>query len=250
MRITLFIPCLTDAFTPRAAVAIVKILEYLGHDVDVPATQTCCGQPMFNAGFHVEAKRLVTRMLDVFDGDATVVTPSGSCAALIRHHAPTLYAAGTPERQRVENLGGRLYEFVEFLVRVERMDLAAHDVRWDGDVTEHFPCHGRGIGLGDETMSLLRGIAGVRLHPLEHRDQCCGFGGTFAVKQPAISGGMLREKVSCIAATGADVVVCNDAGCAMNIAGGCHRAGTPVEVRSFAEILAEGLELLTREEPS
>jgi L-lactate dehydrogenase complex protein LldE len=247
MRIGLFITCLTDTFYPRAGIAVVRVLEHLGHQVVFPPNQTCCGQPMFNNGHHDDARDLARRLIDVFDGVETVVTPSGSCAAMIRRHMPGLFEPGTAERSAAEALAARTHEFVELLVRVLQVDLGRLDARWDGEVTWHYSCHLRDLGMTGEVPALLSQIRGLRLLPLEKAEQCCGFGGVFAVAYPQISGGMVAEKVGCIERSGAPTVVSNDAGCTMNLAGGCRRAGSAVRFTSTAEIIAEGLGLLPRE---
>jgi L-lactate dehydrogenase complex protein LldE len=247
LQIALFITCLADAFLPRSGKAVVRVLEHLGHEVVFPEAQTCCGQPMFNAGMHHDARALARRMVRVFDGFETVVTPSGSCAAMVREHAPALFPEGSAERAAAEDLARRTFEFVEFLTRVERVDLAALGVRWEGSATYHYSCHGRGIGLRDEAAALARQVDGLDFRPLERVDQCCGFGGAFALKYDDTSGEIVRDKVGCIRDTGAAHVISNDAGCTMNIAGACRRAECDVRFTSLAEIIAEGLGLLDRE---
>jgi L-lactate dehydrogenase complex protein LldE len=204
---------------------------------------------MFNNGFAGDARDLARRMIDVFREFDTVVTPSGSCAAMIREHYPGLFEPGSRDRADAEALAGRTWEFVEFLTHVLAVDLAALGPRWTGRATYHYSCHLRGIGATDEAVRLARRIEGLDLVPLAKVEQCCGFGGTFAAKYPTISGAMVDEKLACIRDTGADTLICNDAGCAMNIAGACRRDGLDVEVKSLAEIIAEALGLLEREAP-
>ncbi len=246
MKVALFITCLTDNYYPRAGIAVVKVLEHLGHEVEFPAAQTCCGQPMYNNGFHDEARDLARRMIEVFEPFETVVTPSGSCAAMIRDYYPGLFAEGSRERRAAESLAARTFEFVEFLVKRLNIDLPSLDVRWDGTATYHYSCHLRGIGMKDETAQLARQIDGLEFAPLDKTEQCCGFGGTFAMNYPQISGGMVREKVGHIRDTKAHTLICNDAGCSMNIAGACRREGVDIRIRSLAEIIAEGLGLMDR----
>lgn len=248
MRIALFITCLTDAYFPRAGIAAVKVLEHLGHTVEFPREQTCCGQPMFNNGFRTEARDLARRMFDVFEPYEAVVTPSGSCAAMIHEQYPHLFAGDAQGLARAKDLAARTFEFSEFLARVLRVDLRALGVAWNGDVTVHSACHLRSLGLVGTAEGLLGAVRGLRVVPLDNGEQCCGFGGTFAVKYPQISGGMVSEKVACIKRTGCQRVVCNEAGCGMNLAGACRRAGVPVQFTSVAEIVAEGLGLIERRE--
>jgi L-lactate dehydrogenase complex protein LldE len=246
LTIALFITCLTESYYPRAGAAVVRVLEHLGHDVVFPAEQTCCGQPMFNNGFHDDARDLAKRMIRVFDGQETVVTPSGSCAAMVREHCAGLFPVGSNWRRDAESLASRTFEFVEFLTHRLQVDLRSLGARWVGDVTYHYSCHLRGIGATDETIRLLDQIEGLTHHPLKRMDQCCGFGGTFALNYPTLSGEMMRDKVGCIERTGAPVVVVNDAGCAMNIGGGLRREGVVCRAISAAEIIAESLGLLPR----
>lgn len=246
MKIALFITCLTDTFYPRTGIAAVKILEHLGHEVVFPETQTCCGQPMWNNGFHDETRELAKRMIEVFEPYDTVVTPSGSCAAMIRDYYAEAFEHDHAWEHAAQQLADKTYEFIEFLVKVLKVDLREHNVKWDGNVTYHYSCHLRGIGITDEAVQLINQIEGLSFTALEKSDQCCGFGGTFAMKYPDISGEMVRDKVNCIAKTNADTVISNDAGCTMNIAGACRRQGTNVGFKSLAEIIAEGLGLMDR----
>jgi L-lactate dehydrogenase complex protein LldE len=248
MKVSLFITCLTDTFYPRTGIALVKVLERLGCEVDFPQAQTCCGQPMWNNGFHADARELAKRMIGVFESSEAVVTPSGSCAAMIRDYYPEMFHADHAWEHAAQAFAARTYEFVEFLVNVLKADFRQLGARWPGRVTYHYSCHLRGIGVTDEAVRLMRQIDGLEYLPLEKAEQCCGFGGTFALKFPEVSGTMVRDKVGCIGATGAETVVSNDAGCTMNLAGACRREGAGVAFKSLAEILAESLGLLERED--
>lgn len=242
-RVGLFITCLTDQFYPRVGVAIVKILRSLGCEVDFPTQQTCCGQPFYNNGLFEQARPLARRMIDIFRDYAYVVTPSGSCCAMVRHHFPELFHDDPPLREQARELGGRTFEFIEFLDRVMRVDLSPFSLKEPSRFTYHYTCHLRELGMTDQAVRLLRQIGHVEFQPMEQADQCCGFGGTFAVKYPAISGAMADEKARHIARTGAQITICNDAGCAMNIAGMCHRQGVNTQVRHLAEVIAEAMGL-------
>ena len=245
MDASLFITCLTDTFYPRGGIAVVKVLEHLGCRVRFPEGQTCCGQPMWNTGFHAEAKQLAERMIRVFEDSEHVVTPSGSCCAMIRDYYPDMFADDPAAATSARGLVDKTYEFVEFLTKVLKVDLNDLGVKWPGKATYHYSCHLRGIGMTPEVVPAMLGqIEGLEYVPLEQIDQCCGFGGMFAVKFPIVSGGMVREKVACIAKTGAQVVVSNDAGCTMNIAGACQRENVDVRFITVAEIIAEGLGLM------
>lgn len=247
MRVALFVTCLNDQFLPRPAQAMVALLEHLGHGVEFPDQQTCCGQPMFNNGFHDEARRLARRFFDVFDGFEAVVTPSGSCAAMLRKHYPALFEAGSEDLARAQDLAARSFEFLEFLQRKESAALDQMKPQWEGVVTWHEACHLRDLGRNGDCERLLDRIRGLESRASEHREQCCGFGGTFAMAYPEISAGMVHDKVEAIRATGADTVVCNDGGCWLNIEGACERAGLDLRFVSAAEILAESLGLMERQ---
>lgn len=247
MKVSLFVTCLTDTFYPRTGIAVVKVLEKLGCQVDFPAGQTCCGQPMFNNGYHDDARALARRMIEIFERSEIVVSPSGSCTAMVRENFLELFHGDPQWEPRAKALAEKTYDFVEFLVKVLNVDLQKHGVKWDGHVTYHYSCHNRGIGVTNEATNLLGQIKGVTYTPMDKMDQCCGFGGTFAIKYPAISGTMVRDKVGCIEKTGAPIVVSNDAGCTMNIAGGCRRENKNVAFKHIAEIIAEGMGLLEPE---
>jgi L-lactate dehydrogenase complex protein LldE len=250
LRIALFITCLADHFAPRSGIAVVKVLEHLGHPVEFPGDQTCCGQPMFNGGFHDEARDLGRQLVRVFAPYSHLVTPSGSCAAMIREHLPSLYEPGTEDATAARDLADRTFEFGEFLARVLEVDLRALGVRWPGVVTLHESCHLRGLEGAAVGERVLTQIDGLDYRPLDRGEQCCGFGGAFAVKHGLISSQMAQDKARDIHGTSAGTVVSSDTGCTMNIAGACRRAGTGVRFRSLAEIIAEGLGLLEREDAS
>jgi len=240
-RVALFVTCLTDQFYPRVGVAITKILEHFGCVVEFPREQTCCGQPFYNNGFHPESRELAKRMIDIFEPYDYVVTPSGSCCAMVREQYHQLFAGDRDWEEPMRRLAIRTFEFVEFLDKVLKVDFAQFKLPRAMSVTYHYTCHLRGLGVKDEGVRLLRQIGNVQFKPMEKTDQCCGFGGTFAVKYPAISGAIVDDKVNCIAATGAVTLICNDAGCTMNIAGMCHRRGMDTSVRHIAELMADAM---------
>ena len=247
MHVSLFITCLADTFYPRTGIACVKVLEKLGCTVGFPAAQTCCGQPLWNNGLADDTRALARRMIEVFDDAQYVVTPSGSCAAMIRDYYPEMFEHDPAWHDRAAALAGKTFEFVEFLMKVLKVDLAEHNVRWEGKTTYHYSCHLRGLGITDEAVRLMKQVDALEYVPLEKADQCCGFGGTFAMKYPQISGAMVRDKAQCIRATGADTIISNDSGCTMNLSGSCRREGVDVRFTTLAEVLAEGMGLLPRE---
>jgi L-lactate dehydrogenase complex protein LldE len=229
VRVALFVTCLADTLLPETGKATVTVLERLGVQVDFPREQTCCGQLHLNAGYVDEARVLARRFAEVFAPYDAVVTPSGSCAGHVRTHVPEL----------AEDAGvaGRVRELSEFLTGT----LGVLDVgsRFEGAVAYHPTCHSlRVLRLGDGPESLLRTIPGLDLAPLPAAEECCGFGGTFAVKNAAVSGAMLAEKLANVAASGAGTVCACDASCLLHIGGGLRRLRSPVRTLHLAEILA------------
>ena len=243
MNVALFITCLTDQFYPHVGVAVTKILEHFGCKVSFPAAQTCCGQPFFNNGFHDEARPLAKRFIEIFEPYEYIVTPSGSCCAMVREQFEVLLKDDHAYHHGLHDVKERTYEFVEFLDKVLKVDFHQFKLPKPDEITYHYTCHLRGIGVKDEGVKLLQQIGGVEFKPMEKTDQCCGFGGTFAVKYPAISGAIVEDKANCIAATGAKTLICNDAGCTMNISGMLHRRGQGTPVKHLAELMAEAMGL-------
>jgi L-lactate dehydrogenase complex protein LldE len=240
-QVALFITCLTDQFYPHVGVAVTKVLERLGCQVEFPEAQTCCGQPFFNNGFHAECAELAKKFIEVFEPYDYIVTPSGSCAAMMREQYEHLLGHDPAWGKGVQRVKERTYEFTEFLDKVLKVDLSQYALPQRQSITYHYTCHMRGLGITDEPVKMLRALGNVEFRPLEKTDQCCGFGGTFAVKYPSISGAIVEDKAACIEKTGAAVTVCNEAGCTMNIAGTCHRRGVQTEVKHIAELLAEAM---------
>jgi L-lactate dehydrogenase complex protein LldE len=243
MRVALFITCLTDQFYPHVGVAITKILEHFGCKVEFPPLQTCCGQPFFNNGYHDEARALARQWVEIFEPYEYIVSPSGSCCAMVREQFEELLKSDAEYAPRLHRVAPRTYEFVEFLHKVLKLDFSQFKLPAEESISYHYTCHLRGLGIKDEGVKLLRQIGGVNFKPMEKTDQCCGFGGTFAVKYPAISGAIVEDKADCIAATGARTLVCNDAGCTMNISGMLHRRSQETQVKHIAELMAKAMGL-------
>jgi L-lactate dehydrogenase complex protein LldE len=237
-KITLFIPCLVDAVCPHVGEAMVRVLERLGLELDCPTDQTCCGQPAFTSGFRREARVAARRFIGVFEGAGIIVSPSGSCVHMVRHHYAELFKDDPAWRQRAEAIAARTFEFTEFLVDVLKVeDLGAS---YAGRATYHDSCHLlRGIRVKEQPRRLLRRVAGLELVEMKDSDYCCGFGGAFAVKYPDISGAMVNDKVDHIVNSGADIVVGCDTGCLLNIAGAVHRRRLPIKTMHIAQILAK-----------
>ena len=239
MRISLFVTCVTDTLFPDTGEAVVTVLERLGHTVDFPVAQSCCGQMHVNSGYAAEAIGLVRRMVETFGDAEAVVCPSASCTALIREHYVQL-AERTGDAALVagaRSLAERTFELSELLIDV----LGVEDVgaRFPHTVTYHASCHGlRMLRLGDRPLRLLRHVDGLRLVELSGREECCGFGGTFAVKNAEVSGAMLADKLACVDETGAEFCVATDNSCLMHIAGGLQRQGLPARTLHLAEVLA------------
>ncbi len=235
MKIALMVTCLGDVIRPAGPQAVVRILRRLGHEIEFPEAQTCCGQPMFNSGFTDLAREQAKHTIRVFESCDTIVTPSGSCAAMVKVEYPHLFAEDAPWCSRAESLAARTFEFTDFVVnRLNTVDLGA---RYDGHVAYHFACHLRMLHATNEVEQLIRHVSGATYVPLTRQDQCCGFGGSFAIRYPDISGAMVDDKMKCVLETGADVLVSTDTGCLMNIGGRLHRAGKSVEVLHIAELL-------------
>jgi L-lactate dehydrogenase complex protein LldE len=249
MRIALFATCLADALFPRAAQATVVLLERLGHEVVFPPAQTCCGQMHINSGYQREARPLVQHHVDVFEaalraGAGAIVAPSGSCVGSVRHqHADVARQQGDDRlASRAEDVAGHTYELSELLVDV----LGVTDVgaRYPHRVTYHPTCHSlRILRVQDKPLQLLRAVAGIDLVELPEAESCCGFGGTFALKNADTSIAMLADKLQHVATTGAEVLTAGDSSCLMHLGGGLSRLRAGTRTVHLAEILAgEGWE--------
>jgi L-lactate dehydrogenase complex protein LldE len=229
------VTCLGDVFFPEVGMATVRVLRRLGVEVNFPKSQTCCGQPHFNSGYHEDARAIARHAIQAFAGDRLVVTPSGSCAAMVKVEYPQLFQDDLIWHGRAEDLARRTHELSDFIVNV----LGTDDVgaRFSARVTYHAACHLRGLGIQAEPERLLQKVKDIQCVSLERSDECCGFGGSFSVRFPEISGAMVRDKAEFIEKTGADVVTATDAGCLMNIAGCLRRRGSKVRAMHLAEIL-------------
>lgn len=236
-RVSLFITCLGDMFYPQVGEATVKVLRHVGMQVDFPRRQTCCGQPAYNSGFQRVTRQLAEHFVDVFGDAEWIVTPFGSCAALVKHEYPRLFDDDPRLRERVTALGARTYELTSFLVEVLGVDdLSAS---FSGRATYHDGCHAyRGLGIYDAPRRLLANVKGLELIEMELPIWCCGFGGTFSVRMPDVSGAMVDEKIRRIQATGAETVISTELGCMMNIAGRLSRLGLPQRIVHIASLLA------------
>jgi len=236
IKASLFVTCIIDQLYPQAGVSAVNVLRRLGVEVDFPMDQTCCGQPLYNAGFAKQSRKLAKRVLESFKESEYVVVPSGSCAAMMKVFFPDLFRDDPTLSNQAEALAGKVYEFSQFLNDVVGVDQAVGSQA--GTVTYHPSCHLlREMDVKDQPLAVLGRVQGLRVEELPNAETCCGFGGSFAIKFPHISEGMLGDKISNIEATGAESVVSCDMGCLMNIEGALTRKGSSIKVRHLAEIL-------------
>ena len=233
----LFVTCLVETLIPEVGLAAAEVLERLGVTVVVPQGQTCCGQPAFNGGFWDDARAMARHTIDVLSrNEAPVVIPSGSCADMIQHHYPELLAGDPDYGPRAEALAPRVYEFSEFLVDVlGQTDVGA---RFPGRLTFHPSCHTlRGKGVTRQPLRLLAHVRDAELVELPGAEECCGFGGLFAVQMAEVSGAMLARKLDNLARTQADAVVACDPSCLLHIGGGLHRRGSSIRPLHIAQVL-------------
>lgn len=236
MRVSLFIPCFVDQLYPQVGIHLVELLESLGHAVEYPENQTCCGQPAFNAGYHDEARVLAARFVDLFRHAEAVVTPSGSCAAMVKVFFKELLNAA-PCAAAAAALADRTWEAASFLV--DKLGVGDVGARFPHRVTCHDGCHGlRELGVRAAARTLLSHVRGLQLVEMTERDSCCGFGGTFAVKFPQISTAMAEIKCRSIEESGAEVVVSSDPSCLMQIQGLLQRGRRPIRCMHLLEVLA------------
>ena len=242
MLISLFITCYNDTLFPDTGKAVVTVLERLGHQVEFREAQTCCGQMHYNTGYAADALPLMRHFVRVFAGEDPICVPSSSCVAMIRDHYPKM-AAGTSDsgdaglQAEVQALLPRVFEFSELLV--DKLGVTDVGAYFPHAVTLHTPCHAlRSLGVRDQPIALLRAVRGLRFIDLPRYDECCGFGGTFAVKNADVSVAMLNDKIGCIRETKADVCAATDNSCLMHIGGGLRRQNAGVRCVHIAEVLA------------
>lgn len=237
MRVALFIPCFVDQLFPQVGICLVQLLEKLGLQIDYPAGQTCCGQPAFNAGYQDEARKVAERFVGLFRDADAVVTPSGSCAAMVKVYFPELLH-DTPVAADAASLAARTWEAATFLVdKLEIVDVGAH---FPHRVTYHDGCHGlRELGIRNAPRALLQHVRGLELVEMAERDTCCGFGGTFAAKFANISTAMTQIKCASIAESGAEYVVSADASCLMQVQGYLSRQRSPIRSLHLLEVLTQ-----------
>jgi L-lactate dehydrogenase complex protein LldE len=239
MLISLFVACYNDALFPETGKAVVAVLERLGHTVEFRPAQTCCGQMHFNSGYHAEARKLMRHFLDTFRGAEVICVPSSSCVAMIRDHFPKM-AVASKDLGLITEVGEllpRVFEFTELLIdKLGATDVGAF---FPHTVTLHTSCHSlRSLQIGDKPQRLLENVRGLSFSKLANSDQCCGFGGTFSVKNADVSAAMLSDKVRCVLDTGSEICAATDNSCLLQIGGALSRQQTGVRCLHIAEILA------------
>ncbi len=229
--------CIVDQVFPQVGIAITQVLERLGYPVDFPKAQTCCGQPAFNTGYTDEARTIARHFLHVFRDSEYIVVPSGSCTSMISHHFADLFQHDPKLLAEAHALEPRVWEFSRFLLEVAGVeDVGA---RFDGVVTYHDSCHAlRELHIKAAPRKLLAKVRGLTLAEMSAAEECCGFGGTFSIKFPEVSGAMARTKIDSIQKTGASTVVSIDSSCLMQLQGVIDRAGLPIKTLHLAEVLA------------
>ncbi len=240
--VALFVTCIVDMIYPDTGMSVVKILEHLGIAVDFPMAQTCCGQPAFNSGYRSEARTVAQQFLTAFENAEVIVIPSGSCAAMVCHEYPTLFADNPRWQPVAERIASITWEFTEYLT----VGLGIEDLHLKLPRPQifafHDACHGlRLLGLGSGARTLLSNTENAQVSSLVECDVCCGFGGTFAVKMPHVSSAMLQTKIEHIETHEAQTVVTGDASCLTQMNGGLSRQKSAKRVRHIANVLAEGL---------
>lgn len=238
MRIALFVTCYNDTLFPEVGIAVVRVLERLGHTIEFPFAQTCCGQMHYNTGYLPEALPLVRRFVDIFRDSQAVCVPSSSCVGMMREHYEKIALASGDKvlQSEVAALLPRVYEFTELLVH--RLGVEDVGAVYPRRVTYHASCHSlRNLHLGDVPIRLLRNVRDLELIPMEATDRCCGFGGTFSIKNADVSGAMLEEKLQYVQKTQAEVCTACDNSCLMHIGGALHRQRAGMRTEHIATIL-------------
>lgn len=238
MKVSLFIPCTVDTMMPEIGVATFRLLSRLGVQALYHSGQTCCGQPLYNGGYRNQARRAAKHFIDVFGKDEIIVSPSGSCVSMVKHHYPELLCDESKWHDRALNLSGRIYELSRFIVDV----LGVTDVgaSFAGKVTCHESCHiSRALGIVEQPRKLIASVKGAQWVELGNAAACCGFGGEFSVSFPEISEALVKDKATNFINTGADVLLLNEPGCLLNIGGYLHRHHPQKRAMHLATFLAQ-----------
>jgi L-lactate dehydrogenase complex protein LldE len=241
-RVSLFVTCMVDMLYPETGISVVEVLRYLDLKVDFPKAQTCCGQPAYNGGYRREARQMAEQFLRAFKDAEVIVTPSGSCGAMVRHEYPQLFAGDPDLQKEAQRLAGITWEFTEFIVdglgitdlngRLPRQQTFAY----------HDSCHGlRMLGLKQAGRTLVDNLENATVIPWDNSETCCGFGGLFSVKMADVSGAMLQDKMDHIGQSDAGVILSGDVSCLTHMNGGLERLGSAKRVKHIADVLAEGV---------
>ncbi|MEO0564730.1 MAG: (Fe-S)-binding protein [Chloroflexota bacterium] len=241
-RVSLFVTCMVDMLYPDTGMSVVDVLEHLGCEVDFPASQTCCGQPGFNAGYHGDARTVARQFIRVFSDAEVIVAPSGSCTAMVRHEYPRLFADDPIWLAHAEAVAAKTWEITEFIVDglgISNLDAALPEPT---NIAIHDACHGlRQLGLGTAGRTLLNNVENAEVSDLTEHDKCCGFGGLFSVKMPGVSGAMLERKMDHIDTADAETIVTGDVSCLTHMNGGLSKSGRTKRVRHIIDVLADGV---------
>ncbi|MFZ4813168.1 MAG: (Fe-S)-binding protein [Phototrophicaceae bacterium] len=241
-RASLFVTCMVDMLYPQTGMSVVDVLEHVGVEVDFPPTQTCCGQPAFNSGYHEPARDVAKQFLRAFANSEVIVTPSGSCAAMVRHEYPALFADDPEWREQATAAAAKTWEITEYLVDGLGITDIGAKLPAPRSIAIHDACHGlRVLGLGKAGRQLLDNVENAEVHDLPDCDKCCGFGGLFSVKMPGVSGAMLERKMQSIVADRAEGIVTGDVSCMTHMNGGLSKQGEPKRVQHIIDVLAAGL---------
>lgn len=241
-KVSLFVTCIVDMIYPQTGMSVVDVLEHLNIPVDFPTGQTCCGQPAFNSGYQNDARNVARQFLRAFHEAEVIVTPSGSCCAMVRHEYPSLFADDPIWLPLAERAAAKTWEFTEYLVDGLGIDDLGAKLPAPQSFAIHDACHGlRLLGLGSAARTLLGNIENATICDLDEHDVCCGFGGLFSVKMGNVSNGMLQTKIQHIEDSTATTILTGDASCLTQMNGGLSRQGASKRVRHIAEVLAEGV---------
>lgn len=241
-KVSLFVTCIIDMLYPHTGMSVVDILEHIGVEVEFPMAQTCCGQPGFNSGYRDEARQVARQFLRAFADAEVIITPSGSCAAMVRHEYPTLFEDEPEWKAQAQRIASVTWEFSEYLVD----GLGIEDLKLTLPTPQtfaiHDACHGlRILGLKDQARTLLNHVDNAEVIDLAESDVCCGFGGLFSIKMAAISNAMLQNKMAAIEDNPGDAIVTGDASCLTHMNGGLQKHNKSKRVRHLADVLVEGL---------
>ncbi|MEQ8677253.1 MAG: (Fe-S)-binding protein [Aggregatilineales bacterium] len=247
-RASLFVTCIVDMVYPGTGMSVVDILEHVGVKVDFPMEQTCCGQPAFNSGYQGDSKTVAKHFLKAFKNAEVIVTPSGSCCAMVRHEYPTLFADDPEWAAEAQRVASITWEFTEFIVDGLGITDLGLELPARQEFAFHDACHGmRLLGLGDASRTLVGNVKNADVVDLKDSDVCCGFGGLFSVKMADVSNAMLTKKMACINDSEAKTIITGDVSCMTQMNGGLSRHESSKRVRHVADVLAEGLKLAKKE---